>query len=89
MKSCREVGAFWIHFPLTFAAKGRLFTVINKMTEDEYYAGEFTDGELNCQADLAEYRRAAEEFYLEYRDQMDEEPERSSGDILRSHTAEH
>ena len=43
------------------------------MTEDEYYAGEFTDGELQCQADLADYRRAVEEFYLEYRDQMDEE----------------
>jgi hypothetical protein len=25
------------------------------------------------QADLADYRRAVEEFYLEYRDQMDEE----------------
>jgi hypothetical protein len=59
------------------------------MTEDEYYAGEFTDDELNCQADLANYRKAVEEFYLEYRDQMDEKPERSSGDILRSHTAEH
>jgi hypothetical protein len=43
------------------------------MTEDEYYAGEFTDGELNCQADLADYRRAVEEIYLEYRGQMDEE----------------
>jgi hypothetical protein len=43
------------------------------MTEDEYYAGEFSDGELQCQADLADYRRAVEEFYLEYRDQMDEE----------------
>jgi hypothetical protein len=59
------------------------------MSEDDYYAGEFTDGGLNCQADLADYRRAFEEFYLQYRDQMDEEPERSSGDILRSHTAEH
>lgn len=43
------------------------------MTEDEYYAAKFTDGELNCQADLADYRRAVEEFYLQYRDQMDEE----------------
>jgi hypothetical protein len=43
------------------------------MTEEEYYAGEFTDGELNCQADLADYRRAVEEFYLENRDQMDVE----------------
>jgi hypothetical protein len=43
------------------------------MTEDEYYAGEFTDGELQCQADLADYRRAVEEFYVQYRDQMDEE----------------
>jgi hypothetical protein len=43
------------------------------MTEDEYYAGEFTDCELNCQADLADYRKAVEEFYLGYRDQMDEE----------------
>ena len=43
------------------------------MTEEEYYAGEFTDGELNCQADLADYRRAVEEFYVQYRDQMDEE----------------
>ena len=43
------------------------------MTEDEYYAGEFTDGELNCQADLADYRKAVEEFYLQYWDQMDEE----------------
>ena len=33
----------------------------------------FTDGELNCQADLADYRKGAEEFYLEYRDQMDEQ----------------
>ena len=59
------------------------------MTEEEYYTGEFKDGELNCQADPANYRKAVEEFYLEYRDQMDEKPERSSGDILRSHTAEH
>jgi hypothetical protein len=43
------------------------------MTEDELYAGEFTDGELSCQADLADYRKSVEEFYLEYRDQMDEE----------------
>jgi hypothetical protein len=43
------------------------------VTEDEYYAAKFTDGELNCQADLADYRRAVEEFYLQYRDQMDEE----------------
>jgi hypothetical protein len=43
------------------------------MTEDEYYAGEFTDGELNCQANLADYRKSVEEFYLEYRDQMDDE----------------
>ena len=43
------------------------------MTEDEYYAGEFTDGELNFQADLADYRRAVEKIYLEYGDQMDEE----------------
>jgi hypothetical protein len=43
------------------------------MTEEEYYGGEFTDGELNCQADLADYRRAVEEFYLQYRDQMDEQ----------------
>jgi hypothetical protein len=47
--------------------------VISKMTEDEYYAGEFTDGGLNCQADLGDYRKAVEEFYLEHRDQMDEE----------------
>jgi hypothetical protein len=43
------------------------------MTEEEYYGGEFTDGELHCQADLTDYRRAVEEFYLEYCDQMDEE----------------
>jgi hypothetical protein len=43
------------------------------MTENEYYAGEFTDGELNCQADLADYRKSVEEFYLQYRDQMDPE----------------
>jgi hypothetical protein len=43
------------------------------MTEDHYDPGEFTDGELNCQADLADYRGAVEEIYLEYRDQMAEE----------------
>ena len=43
------------------------------MTENEYYAGEFTDGELNCQADLEDYRRGVEEFYLEYLNQMDEQ----------------
>ena len=32
------------------------------MTEDEYYTGEFTDGELDCQADLADYRKSVEEF---------------------------
>ena len=35
------------------------------MTEDEYYTGEFTDAELDRQTDTADYRREAEEFYLE------------------------
>ena len=34
---------------------------------------QFTDGELNCQADLEDYRRGVEEFYLEYLNQMDEQ----------------
>ena len=33
------------------------------MTEDGYYAGEFTDAELNCRADIADYRRAVQEFF--------------------------
>jgi hypothetical protein len=41
-------------------------------TEDEYYAGKFTDAELNCQADIADYRKAVEEFFLEHQYQMDE-----------------
>jgi hypothetical protein len=36
------------------------------MTEEKYYAGEFTDGELNCQADLADYRKAAAELYRKW-----------------------
>ena len=36
------------------------------MTEEEYYAGEFTDGELNCQATLADYWTAAAELYREW-----------------------
>jgi hypothetical protein len=44
-----------------------------KTTEDEYYAGEFTDAELNCEADIADYQRAVEEFFLEYRNQIDEQ----------------
>jgi hypothetical protein len=44
-----------------------------KTTEDEYYAGEFTDAELNCQADIADYKRALEKFFLEYGNQMDEQ----------------
>lgn len=43
-----------------------------KMTEGGYYAGEFTDAELNCRADIADYQRAVEEFFLEHRDHMDE-----------------
>ena len=39
-----------------------------KMTEDEYYAGEFTECQLNRQADIADYRRAVEEFFLEHQD---------------------
>jgi hypothetical protein len=35
------------------------------MTEDGYYAGEFTDAELNCRADIADYQRAVEEFFFE------------------------
>jgi len=42
------------------------------MTEGGYYAGEFTDAELNCRADIADYQRAVEEFFLEHRDHMDE-----------------
>jgi len=51
----------------------------NQMTEDEYYAGEFTDGELNCQADLADYRKAVEEFYWSIKIRWTRKPERSSG----------
>ena len=43
------------------------------MTEDGYYAGEFTDAELNCQADIADYRRAVEKVFLEYRNQIDDQ----------------
>ena len=43
------------------------------MTEDGYYAGEFTDAELNCQADITDYWRAVEGFFFEYQDQMDEQ----------------
>ena len=53
------------------------------MTEEEYYAGEFTDGELSCQADLADYRRAVEEFYLEYRDHRDQMDEETRGKFRR------
>ena len=66
-----------------------LFAVISKMTEDELYAGEFTDGELSCQADLADYRKSVEEFYLEYRDQMDEETREKFRRYWRNHTTEH
>ena len=43
------------------------------MTEDEYCAGEFADAELNCQADITDYRRAVEEFFLEHQYHMDEQ----------------
>jgi hypothetical protein len=43
------------------------------MTEDGYYAGESTDAELNCQADIADYRRAVERFFLEHQDLVDEQ----------------
>ena len=36
------------------------------MTEDEYCAGEFTDAEPNCQAHVADNRRAVEEFFFEH-----------------------
>ena len=38
------------------------------MTEDEYHTGEFTECQLNRQADIADYRRAVEEFFLEHQD---------------------
>jgi hypothetical protein len=41
------------------------------MTKDEYYAGEFTGAQLNCQADIADNRRAVEEFFFEHH--MDEQ----------------
>jgi len=44
-----------------------------KTTEDEYYAGEFTDAELNCQANIPDYRRAVEELFFEHQDQLDEQ----------------
>ena len=43
------------------------------MTEDEYYAGEYTDAELNCQADIPDYRRAVEEFFFEHQYHMNEQ----------------
>jgi hypothetical protein len=43
------------------------------MIEDQYYADQFTDAELNCQADIADYRRAVEEFFLEHHYHMDEQ----------------
>ena len=43
------------------------------MTQDEDYVGEFTDAELNCQIDIADYRRAVEQFFLEHQDHMDEQ----------------
>jgi len=42
------------------------------MNENDYYGCEFTDAELNCHADTADYRRAVEEFFLEHQYQMDE-----------------
>ena len=36
------------------------------MTEDEYCAGEFTDAELNCQADITDNPRAVEELFFEH-----------------------
>jgi hypothetical protein len=41
------------------------------MTEDEYYDGEFTDGFLNAEADIAEYRRMVQEYFLQWKEQMD------------------
>jgi hypothetical protein len=55
------------------------------MIETEYYAGEFTDAELNCQADIAGYPRAIEEFFLEHERHMTNRNERRFGGILRSH----
>lgn len=55
------------------------------MNEDEITRGEFADAELNCQADVADHRRAVEKFFLEYRNQMDEQTRAAFGGILRSH----
>jgi hypothetical protein len=60
-----------------------------KMTEAEYCAGEFTDAEVNCQADIADCRRAVEEFFLEHQHQMDEQTRERFGGILRSHDRRH
>jgi hypothetical protein len=44
-----------------------------KMTENEYYTVDFTDTELNCQAYIADYRRAVEEFFFEHEHHMDQQ----------------
>ena len=64
------------------------------MTEDnrkrlKYYAGEFTDAELNCQADLADYQRAVEEFFLEHQYYMDKQTRAAFRGILRGDDRRH
>jgi hypothetical protein len=63
------------------------------MTEDEYYAGKFTDVEPDCQADIADYRRAVEEFFFEHRQSFNSQASRLHSlsweplEALRSHLA--
>jgi hypothetical protein len=51
------------------------------MTETNTTLASCTDAELNCQADIADYQRAAEEFFLEYQYHMDEQTRAAGGGV--------
>jgi len=48
-------------------------------------AGKFTDAELNCQADIVDYPRAAEEFFFEHQEPRMNGPGRRFGSTLGGH----
>jgi hypothetical protein len=55
------------------------------MTEDEYRKGQFTDGELDYQADMAAYWQAVKEFFLEWEGRMD----RQTSEMFRRYLLKH